>query len=105
MFWSRATSYLEAVHEDAIGTLEGIALAERMRSDLPVYEDPARRSILSVQIIRRERLGSKSLRNESIASRKPLEQVLVLDIVNRDVEMLVALGQWRVFLKLPSQDG
>lgn len=34
------------------------------------------------------------MRNKRVAGREPLQQVLVFDIVNRDVEMFVTLDEW-----------
>lgn len=65
-----------------------------MRWDSPVYEDSTRRSIMLVRRVQLRRLGSEGLRNKGVAGREPLEQILVFDIVNRDVEMFVILDEW-----------
>lgn len=46
----------------------------------------------------------KTLMDERIAAREPLEKVFVFDIVHWDVEVLIALGQGRIIVELPIKD-
>lgn len=45
------------------------------------------------------------LLDKGVALGKPLDEVLIINIVNRDVQMLVPLGERRVIGKIPNYNG
>lgn len=47
----------------------------------------------------------QTLVNEVIAFGKPLEKVLVVNIVHRDMKVLIAACEWRIILELPIDSG
>ena len=47
------------------------------------------------------RMVEESLVNEAVAPREPFEEVLVVDVIDGDVQMLVALDEGRVVVEFP----
>lgn len=43
--------------------------------------------------------------NELIASGEPLEEILVINIIHRDMKMVIAAYGWRVVLEFPVDSG
>ena len=77
-------------------------------TDLPMYVDSATLFAQVIGTITKAGLVLRSIGQtflyEVIAPRKPLQQIFILNIIDRDMKMLIAAYEWSIVFELPIED-